>query len=292
MVSEWVSKVVLFFKDSSSRAIVSGSRNHRVLGFQYKVFDRLLFHAAVTPATAPSTAPCTRAKTNGASKPLQNYSILNHMMSIDSFLLFISACFALNLAPGPNNILSISNATRYGFWAASVAGVGRLVAFVGMIAIAALGLATVLQASILFFHGIRVLGAGYLFYLAFQLWGAPPSERKGGDDKIVSPRIRVLARQEFFVAVGNPKAILIFTAFLPQFVDLSKPVGAQFAILGLFFLSLEWIAIAVYAYIGSHLRNWLAAPERERLLNRVFASVLGVGAIGLLVSKRTTATTV
>lgn len=58
-------------------------------------------------------------------------------MSVETLLLFIPACFALNLAPGPNKLLSVSNATHYGFWADSVAGVGWLLAFVGMIAIAA-----------------------------------------------------------------------------------------------------------------------------------------------------------
>ena len=84
-------------------------------------------------------------------------------MSLATLLLFLPACFALNLAPGPNNLLSISNATRYGFRTACVAGIGRLLAFAVMIALAATGLAVVLQGSVLLFTAIKLAGAGYLF---------------------------------------------------------------------------------------------------------------------------------
>lgn len=208
-------------------------------------------------------------------------------MSIDTLLLFIPACFALNMAPGPNNLLSVSNATRYGFWSASIAGVGRLIAFVGMIAIAAAGLATVLQTSEILFYAVKVVGAAYLFYLAFQLWRAAPANENtkcaGSRQSIFS-----LARQEFLVAAGNPKAILIFTAFLPQFVDISKPAVPQFAVLGVLFLGLEWIAITAYAYMGSHLRKWFSEPRRQQLFNRTCGSLLGVAGIGLLAARRST----
>lgn len=80
-------------------------------------------------------------------------------MLSEMLLLFVPACFALNMAPGPNNLLSVSNASRFGFTAACIAGVGRLVAFIGMIAIAASGLAVVLQTSALAFTVIKVAGA-------------------------------------------------------------------------------------------------------------------------------------
>ncbi|WP_237183385.1 hypothetical protein [Pollutimonas thiosulfatoxidans] len=70
---------------------------------------------------------------------------------------------------------------------------------------------------------------------------------------------------------------------------MSKPAGPQFAILGLLFLGLEWIAIAAYAYIGSHLRSWFAVPERQRAFNRICASLLGTAGVGLLVARRSTA---
>jgi threonine/homoserine/homoserine lactone efflux protein len=123
-------------------------------------------------------------------------------MDLSSLLLFIPACFALNMAPGPNNLLSLHNASRYGLRIACVAGGGRLLAFSGMIALAAMGLAVVLHTSEYLFLAIKVLGAGYLFYIAWQLWRAPVGQAQVSGEQ---PRgVWKLARQEFWVAAGKP----------------------------------------------------------------------------------------
>lgn len=97
-----------------------------------------------------------------------------------------------------------------------------------------------------------------------------------------------LARQEFWVAAGNPKAILIFTAFLPQFVSVGSatPVSEQFLQLGVLFLLLEWAAIAIYAGLGAYLQRWFERPGPRRLFNRVSASLLGCAGLGLLAARR------
>ncbi|MFV3402898.1 MULTISPECIES: LysE family translocator [Pseudomonas] len=207
-------------------------------------------------------------------------------MDLSSLLLFIPACFALNMAPGPNNLLSLHNASRYGLRTACVAGGGRLLAFSGMIALAAMGLAVVLHTSEYLFLTIKVLGAGYLFYIAWQLWRAPVDAVLATDEQ---PRSTWrLARQEFWVAAGNPKAILLFTAFLPQFVSMNSatPVSEQFLWLGALFLLLEWAAIAIYAGLGAYLQRWFERPGPRRVFNRVSASLLGCAGLGLLAARR------
>lgn len=205
-------------------------------------------------------------------------------MDLATLALFLPACFALNMAPGPNNLLSISNATRYGYRASCMAGVGRLLAFAIMIALASAGLALVLQTSALIFYGIKIVGAAYLFYLAYQLWRAvPEAEAESGNFRV---GLWALARQECFVAAGNPKAILIFTAFLPQFIDPAADVGFQFTLLGMLFLALEWIAIGIYAYIGVHMRRWFAQPRGKKIFNRCCAGLLSAAASMLVMARR------
>ena len=206
-------------------------------------------------------------------------------MDVATLALFLPACFALNMAPGPNNLLSISNATRYGYRTACIAGVGRLLAFAIMIAFASAGLAVVLQTSELIFYGIKIVGAAYLFYLAYQLWNAAP--QAAAESETSGTGLWGLARQEFLVAAGNPKAILIFTAFLPQFVDPTADVGSQFLLLGLLFLILEWIAIGAYAYIGLHMRRWFTQPRGKKIFNRCCAGLLSAAASALLMARRT-----
>ena len=208
-------------------------------------------------------------------------------MELSALLMFVPACLALNLAPGPNNLLSVSNATHYGFGASCRAGLGRLVAFAGMIALAASGLAVVLHASVFLFYAIKIAGAAYLFWLAWQLWHAGPAAAAASAGAAAgTARLGRLARQEFLVAAGNPKAILIFTAFLPQFVDAARPMAPQFALLGGLFLVFEMVAIAVYAAIGSRLRRWFEQPRSRRIFNRTCAGLLAGAGTGLLLARR------
>ncbi|MFG1497298.1 LysE family translocator [Saccharospirillum sp. HFRX-1] len=197
---------------------------------------------------------------------------------------FIPACFALNMTPGPNNLMALSNAKRYGWSHACLAGLGRLSAFAVMITLAASGLATLLYASELFFTLLKVGGALYLFWLAVQMWRSDHNLDAVNSTAALS--LTALARQEFLLAAGNPKAILIFTAFLPQFVDPSAAIGWQFFALGSCFLLLEWLAIALYASAGRLLDKGLGKPGWQRAFNRLCALLLGSAGLGLLLSKR------
>ncbi|MEZ9580465.1 MULTISPECIES: LysE family translocator [unclassified Vibrio] len=167
-------------------------------------------------------------------------------MEIWKLLLFIPACFALNMTPGPNNLLSMNNARCYGFQAAFVAGLGRILAFSGMIALAASGLAVVLYTSETLFFLIKL----------------------------------------FALAAGNPKAILIFTAFLPQFVDVSANVNTQFFVLGSTFLVLEMLAISIYAAFGLYLRNWFSKPQMAKRFNKECSVFLALSGANLLVIRQ------
>ncbi|WP_089682538.1 LysE family translocator [Billgrantia gudaonensis] len=145
-------------------------------------------------------------------------------------------------------------------------------------------MATVLYASERLFFAIKIVGGLYLLWLAFQLWIADPTD--DGGEALGGKSLFQLARQEFFLAAGNPKAILIFTAFLPQFVDSTGPVGYQLLFLGALFLMLEWVAKVGYAFFGKALRHWFSRPSMRRLFNRICAGLLGSAGVGLLLARR------
>ncbi|MCB5357842.1 lysine transporter LysE [Vibrio lentus] len=204
-------------------------------------------------------------------------------MEIWKLLLFIPACFALNLTPGPNNLLAMNNARCYGFQAAFVAGLGRICAFSGMIALAASGLAVVLYTSETLFFMIKLFGAMYLLWIAFNLWRSKASPIVGIER---NKNWFGLVKQEFALAAGNPKAILIFTAFLPQFVDVSANVHTQFFILGSTFLVLEMVAISIYAAFGLYLRHWFSKPEMAQRFNKACSVFLAFSGANLLISRQ------
>ncbi|OLQ74507.1 lysine transporter LysE [Photobacterium proteolyticum] len=204
-------------------------------------------------------------------------------MEIWKLLLFIPACFALNMTPGPNNLLSMNNSRCYGFKSAFIAGLGRIIAFSGMIALAASGLAVVLYTSEALFFLIKLAGAIYLLWIAFNLWR---SESSPVADIKRNKSLPGLARQEFALAAGNPKAILIFTAFLPQFVDVKANVNAQFFMLGGTFLLLEMLAISIYAFFGLYLRHWFSKPKMAKRFNKACSLFLVFSGANLLFSRQ------
>lgn len=201
-------------------------------------------------------------------------------------VLFIPACFALNMIPGPNNLLAMANAQRYGFKYAVAAGLGRIAAFVVMIFLAATGLATILYTSETIFLTIKVIGACYLFWVAYKLWHSNVSAVEVNAEDQTNMTIYQLGKQEFLLAAGNPKAILIFTAFLPQFIDSTKSPGYQFFTLGITFLCLELFAISIYALFGVYLRHWFSKPNMKRLFNRGCAFFIGSIGISLLTERK------
>lgn len=205
-------------------------------------------------------------------------------MDLSALLLFIPASFALNMVPGPNNLLSMHNGQSYGFIYSFIAGLGRLLAFAFMIFLVASGLSTILYASETIFFTIKIIGAIYLFWIAYSLWTSNVSNITSA--KVEHKTIYKLAKQEFLLAIGNPKAILIFTAFLPQFVDVSKDSSPQFFVLALVFLFLEIVAISLYASFGIYLRNWFSKPSMRRLFNRGCALFIGLIGVGLITDRK------
>lgn len=205
-------------------------------------------------------------------------------MPLDTLLLFVPTCFALNMAFGPNNMLSVTIGARFGLKDAVFAAAGRLAAFAMMIAITAFGMGALLTASEIAFTVVKYLGAAYLVWLGAKILlskAEVPTENlelgKGGLNEFM--------RKEFLVAIGNPKAILIFTAFFPQFVAPGN-YWASFLILGAIFLTLEVVAIAIYAYAGTRLSGLMRSVRGIRWINRVSGTTMIAFGTVLALAKR------
>ena len=195
------------------------------------------------------------------------------------------------MAFGPNNVLSLSNGARDGVRYSILAAFGRLLAFVLMIAISGCGLGALLIASESLFTMLKFGGAAYLVWLGIKLLRSNPVHLSASineiqvDIELPRDKLRRLAKQEFLVAAGNPKAILIFTAFFPQFLDRSA-YAASFVLLGTTFLLLELLAIAIYAAIGARIRTVANGARGFRWLNRVSGAIMIGFGLGLAFLRR------
>lgn len=193
-------------------------------------------------------------------------------------LVFIPACFVLNLAFGPNNLLSVTYGAQQGVGFAVAASTARLAAFALMIALSALGLGALLSVSAVAFTILKIVGALYLLYLGVRLL---LGRSRVDDPSGAEPQtLRGALRSEGLIALGNPKAILIFAAFFPQFVDVGR-YWLSYLILATVFLILEVVAILCYAVIG-RLAGTFAATRLHWLRRASGAGMIAFGGLLLL----------
>ncbi|MEP2641121.1 LysE family translocator [Roseobacter sp.] len=196
------------------------------------------------------------------------------------WLIFLPACFALNLAFGPNNLLAMTHGAASGVVFAQKAALGRLAVFVPMIAISAFGLGIILTTSAFVFNAVKIVGAAYLIWLGVSLWRSAATLRptaSGAADRTLLGATRA----EAAVAVGNPKAILIFAAFFPQFVAVDA-YWQSYALLGAAFLLMEAVAICAYATLGKVASRY--AARKLSAMQRVSGAMMCVFGVLLLVS--------
>ena len=201
-------------------------------------------------------------------------------MSLQVYLTFLFACIALALLPGPNVTLVIANGLRYGTRAALVTIAGTQVGLAVVIAIVAFGLTTMMATMGYWFDWVRFAGAAYLVWLGIKLIRAPV---EGIDTEAVPPRGGFFL-QGFVVLLSNPKVLVFFGAFIPQFVDLEQNHFSQVAILGLTFMATAAVTDAVYAVAAGRARKFFSA-RRTRLLSRASGGFMIGGGVWLALTR-------
>jgi threonine/homoserine/homoserine lactone efflux protein len=200
-------------------------------------------------------------------------------MSLDHWLAFAAASAVMLAIPGPTILLVISYALGHGRKAAgaTVAGVA-LGDFTAMTA-SMLGLGALLATSAAIFTVLKWAGAAYLVWLGIKLWRAPVSLGAEGEAPAEGKPFRIFAHA-YVVTALNPKSIVFFVAFLPQFLDVSQPVLPQMAIFEATFLVLGSLNALFYALLASAARKTIRKPSVQKVVNRTGGTLL-IGA-GLL----------
>jgi threonine/homoserine/homoserine lactone efflux protein len=206
-------------------------------------------------------------------------------MTLAQILLFLPAAAVVAASPGANNLLAFANGGRQGFLPSAIALFGRCLAFAIMIAMVIAGLGALLEASELAFQIVKWAGVVYLAYLGVTMMisRAQPSE---GSIPVVQGAY-ALARREFLVAITNPKAVLLFTAFVPQFItrDGESSFTVQMIVLGAIYVAVEIVAAMGWALAGSIIRSLQPSAKRMLLLNRMTGALM-IGAAAMLATTR------
>src|SRR5918992_272832 len=174
-------------------------------------------------------------------------------MTLELWLAYVVAASVLLAVPGPTIMVVISHALAHGRksgWA-TVPGVA-LGDFAAM-SLSFVGLGALLSTSAMLFTVLKLLGAAYLVYLGVQMWRtrlAPAHIAPNGNPRSA----RAMLAHTFAVTALNPKSIVFFVAFLPQFMTPAAPILPQMLVLGATFLVLATVNAAAYALLAGSVR--------------------------------------
>jgi threonine/homoserine/homoserine lactone efflux protein len=177
-------------------------------------------------------------------------------MALHTWLLYLVAAVGLSLTPGPNSLLVLTHGALHGHRKTLFTVSGGAVGFLALIALSMLGIGAVLQASAGALTVLKLLGGAYLVWLGIQLWRAPAIQLQA-DASRADSRGDALFRQGLLTAVSNPKALLFYGAFLPQFIDPSRDLLVQFIVMATIFVAVEFVVEYLMALLAHRIRPLL-----------------------------------
>lgn len=208
------------------------------------------------------------------------------MLPVDVLSVFFVASVLLALSPGPDNIFVLTQSALAGPRAGLVVTLGLCTGLVVHTAAVALGVAVIFQTSEVAFTALKVIGACYLLYLAFQAFRASDSQLSA--DGAPKTPLRKLYARGIFMNVTNPKVSIFFLAFLPQFADPARgSLVIQIMLLGAAFAVATILVFGAVALFAGSIGQWLAqSGAAQRILHRVAGTVFAGLALKLLVTQR------
>lgn len=183
-------------------------------------------------------------------------------MDFHIWLIYLLAAIGLSLSPGPNGLLALTHGALHGRSKALYTIFGGAVGFVAVIALSLLGIGALLKASLVWLTVMKWVGGAYLVWLGIQVWRSPPIgiEIRGS----AQPRAGwSLFRQGTLSAITNPKGLLFFTAFLPQFIDPARSLFMQFVVMAGTFVAIEIATEIFIASMAHRISPWLRRVGRR-----------------------------
>ena len=206
-------------------------------------------------------------------------------MELETWLAFVAASVVVLVIPGPTILTVISYAMAHGRRAnvplVTAVALGDSTALVASL----LGLGGLLAASAFWFGVVRWAGGLYLLFLGTRLLLASVRTPEFSEPPAPEPAWKLFAHT-YAVTALNPKGIVFFVVFVPQFIDARADVAVQLATVALTFVTLATVNAALYSVFASRARGWLASKGAQRGFNLVGGSLLSAAGVWALVSRR------
>ena len=183
-------------------------------------------------------------------------------MNLNTWLIYLFAAIGLSLSPGPNGLLALTHGALHGRRKALYTIFGGALGFIAVVALSMFGIGALLKTSLVWLTVMKWVGGAYLVWLGIQVWRSPPigikilgsTQPRGGWS---------LFQQGALSALTNPKGLLFFTAFLPQFIDPARSLFVQFVIMAGTFAAIEIATEMFIASMAHRISPWLRRVGRR-----------------------------
>lgn len=201
-------------------------------------------------------------------------------MDLQTWFLYTLAAVGLSLTPGPNGLLALTHGALYGTRKTIFTILGGSLGFTTVVGFSMFGIGALLAANVGLLVVLKWLGGAYLVFLGIQVWRSPALAESR---KVISNSSGGrLFQAGLLSAISNPKGILFFVAFLPQFINPAESLFLQFLVMASTFVVIEFIYELMVASLADRIQPWLKRVGKN--FNRVFGSVFI--AIGVLLPLR------
>lgn len=202
-------------------------------------------------------------------------------MTLELYLAYIAASVLIVIVPGPTVTVIVANSLAHGARAGLLNVAGTQLGLALMIGVLLVGLTSIIETMGWWFDWLRLAGAAYLIWIGYKLIRSSGTIDAG--DSAPTPRGGFFL-QGFLVILSNPKALLFFGAFIPQFVDPSRDYVLQVILLGATFMAVATVLDATYAILSGGAGAFLTR-QRVRLVSRISGAFLIGGGVWLALTR-------
>jgi threonine/homoserine/homoserine lactone efflux protein len=206
-------------------------------------------------------------------------------MSFEHWLAFAAASAILLAIPGPTVLLVVSHALSHGRRAAMATVTGVALGDLTSMTASMLGLGVLLQTTAALFLVLKTIGALYLIYLGIKLWRAPTGLSTIDVDAAETHPWRIFAHA-YAVTALNPKSIIFFVAFVPQFIDPQRSLPMQMSLFIATFVGLAILNAGAYGLLAAAARRTVRRPAVQKWVNRSGGSLLVAAGLVTLTWRR------
>lgn len=204
------------------------------------------------------------------------------MIAPDVYLAYVVACFVIAVVPGPTVTVIVANSLAWGTRAGLLNVAGTQAGLAVLMATVVVGLSTVIAVMGVWFDWIRLAGAAYLIWLGWKLLRSP--DELGSRSRAAAPRGGFFL-QGLLVILSNPKGLLWFGAFIPQFVDPKGDYVGQIVLLGVTAMAVALVSDGAYAVLTGR-AGAVLSRNRVRLASRLGGAFLVGGGVWLALTRR------